>query len=164
MKKKTKKGGKEPEILVIHGPNLNLLGRREPGVYGADTLADVNAAMRGFAAANGLDIEIAQSNSEEKIVGLVQGASRKGFKGIVINPAAFTHYSIAVRDALAATDLPVVEVHLSNIHAREEFRRHSVVAPVAAGQISGFGGFSYILGLMALKDILERTEKKGTKA
>jgi 3-dehydroquinate dehydratase-2 len=136
--------------LVLHGPNLNLLGTREPSVYGRATLADVNALIRDHARAIGIRVECRQSNVEGQLVDWVQGAAREGFGGIVFNPGAFTHYSIALRDAVAAVAVPTIEVHLSNIHGREEFRRHSVIAPVARGQVAGFGPLSYLLGLDAL--------------
>lgn len=137
------------KILVIHGPNLNLLGVREPEVYGKMTLSDINAALGRLAKQLGCTLEFFQSNSEGAIVDAIQ-SSMNSFHGILINPAAYTHTSVAIRDALAAVALPVVEVHLSNIHKREEFRAKSHVAPVALGQISGFGPESYLLGLRAL--------------
>jgi 3-dehydroquinate dehydratase-2 len=137
------------KILVIHGPNLNLLGTREPDVYGSLTIADINSALESLASELGIELSIMQSNHEGAIVDAIQGA--KGVcKGIIINPAAYTHTSIAIRDAIAAVSLPAVEVHLSNVHAREEFRGKSYVAPVAVGQISGFGVDSYLLGLRAI--------------
>lgn len=137
------------KILVIHGPNLNLLGCREPEVYGKQTLADINTALDGLAEQLGCTLTYFQSNSEGALVDAIQ-SSLNSFQGILINPAAYTHTSIAIRDALAAVGLPVVEVHLSNIHKREDFRAQSYVAPVAVGQISGFGPESYLLGLRAL--------------
>ena len=136
--------------LVLHGPNLNLLGTREPSVYGRATLTDVNALIRDHARAIGIKVECRQSNTEGQLVDWIQGAAGEGFGGIVFNPGAFTHYSIALRDAVAAVAVPTIEVHLSNIHGREEFRRHSVIAPVARGQVAGFGPLSYLLGLDAL--------------
>jgi 3-dehydroquinate dehydratase II len=136
--------------LVLHGPNLNLLGTREPAVYGRVTLAEVDRLVREHGRKLGLRVDSRQSNHEGQLVDWLQGARKEGFFGIVFNPGAFTHYSIALRDAVAAIDLPVIEVHLSNIHAREEFRRHSVIAAAARGQISGFGPQSYLLGLDAL--------------
>jgi 3-dehydroquinate dehydratase-2 len=137
-------------ILVLHGPNLNLLGTREPTVYGRVSLAEVDDAIERHGASRGVRVTCRQSNHEGELVEWIQSAGREGFGGIVINPGALTHYSIALRDAIASVTVPVVEVHLSNIYGREEFRRHSVIAPVAAGQIAGFGPASYLLGLDAL--------------
>lgn len=136
--------------LVLHGPNLNLLGVREPAVYGSLTLAGLDRMIRDHARRRGLRVECRQSNLEGELVTWLQRAEGEGFRGVVFNPGAFTHYSIALRDAVAAVRIPVVEVHLSNVHGREEFRRHSVIAPVARGQIAGFGPASYLLGLDAL--------------
>jgi len=136
-------------ILVLHGPNLNLLGTREPGIYGRVSLAEVDRAIDRHATSRGTRVVCRQSNHEGELVDWIQSAKKEGFAAIVINPGALSHYSIALRDAVASAPLPVVEVHLSNIHAREEFRRHSVVAPAAAGQISGFGPTSYLLGVDA---------------
>jgi len=136
--------------LVLHGPNLNLLGTREPGVYGRLTLPEVDRLIREHGRRRGVRVECRQSNVEGELIGWLQGAEREGFAGVILNPGAFTHYSIALRDAVSAIRVPVVEVHLSNIHAREEFRRHSVIAAVARGQIAGFGPQSYLLGLDAL--------------
>ena len=140
-------------ILVIHGPNLNLLGVREPGVYGQGTLAEIDAQLQGLAKELGLELRSVQSNVEGEIVNAVQAAAGKA-QGILINPGAYTHTSVAIRDAIAAVGLPTVEVHLSNIYAREEFRHHSFIAPVAKGQIAGFGPQSYLLGLRALSSFL----------
>lgn len=137
-------------VLVLHGPNLNLLGTREPGVYGRSTLAEVDRMIREHARRRGVRVDCRQSNLEGELIGWLQRAAREGFQGVVFNPGAFTHYSIALRDAVAAITVPVVEVHLSNIHGREEFRRHSVIAAAARGQIAGFGPRSYLLGLDAL--------------
>ena len=136
--------------LVLHGPNLNLLGRREPGVYGRLTLAELDRLIRQHARDRHIGVECRQSNVEGQLIDWLQAAAGEGFLGIVFNPGAFTHYSIALRDAVAAIDVPVVEVHLSNIHGREEFRRHSVIAAVARGEIAGFGPQSYLLGVDAL--------------
>jgi len=135
-------------ILVIHGPNLQLLGEREPEVYGKATLQSINREMKKLAARCGATLSILQSNSEGEIVEAIADA-RKSAAAVVINPAAYTHTSVAIRDALSAVGLPAVEVHLSNIHAREEFRRTSLIAPVVRGQVSGFGPLSYLLGLEA---------------
>jgi 3-dehydroquinate dehydratase-2 len=142
------------KILVIHGPNLNLLGTREPGVYGKATLAQINKNLKALAARLKLKLSVKQSNLEGEIVNFIQGARDK-FDGVLINPAAYTHTSVAIRDAIAASNVPVVEVHLSNIHSREEFRHKSLVSPVAKGTIMGFGPKSYELGLFAILDLIE---------
>jgi len=142
-------------ILVLHGPNLNLLGTREPEIYGTLTLEGINAALGSLAEELRCAISFFQSNHEGELVDAIQGAIGS-CDGILINPAAYTHTSVALRDALSATALPVVEVHLSNIHAREEFRKHSYIAPVAVGQICGFGVDSYLLGLRALFTHIEK--------
>jgi len=147
--------GARAKILVLHGPNLNLLGTREPGVYGHTTLAGINQALTELAGELSVELRTLQSNSEGALVDAIQGAL-KDCQGILINPAAYTHTSVAIRDAIAATALPAVEVHLSNVHAREPFRSHSYIAPVAVGQISGFGPDSYLLGLRALVKRLEK--------
>ena len=136
-------------VLVLHGPNLNLLGTREPAVYGRTTLAQIDGAVQRHAAGRGAEAVCRQSNHEGQLIDWIQGAAKEGFRAIVINPGALTHYSIALRDAVSAVSVPVVEVHLSNIHAREEFRRHSVIAAAARGQIAGFGPASYLLGVDA---------------
>jgi 3-dehydroquinate dehydratase-2 len=136
-------------ILVLHGPNLNLLGQREPGVYGRLSLAEVDAALAERAGRLGVRVECRQSNHEGVLVDAVQGAAAQGFQAIVLNPGALTHYSYALRDAIAAVPLPVVEVHLSNVHAREPFRQRSVTAAACRGQVAGFGLHSYLLGLEA---------------
>ena len=137
------------KLLLIHGPNLNLLGEREPEVYGKTTLAEIDRRMTKFAGENGAELRILQSNSEGAIVDAVQEA-RNWAAGILINPGAYTHYSYAIRDAIAAVRLPAVEIHISNVSAREEFRRHSVIAPACVGSVSGFGWCSYKLGLIGL--------------
>lgn len=142
-------------VLVIHGPNLNLLGRREPGIYGALTLAQINAELERLARELGVEIEFFQSNHEGSLVEAIQGALGR-IDAIVINPAAYTHTSVAIRDALLAVSLPTVEVHLSNVHKREEFRHRSLVADVAAGQVMGFGLHSYLLGLRAALALIPR--------
>ena len=136
--------------LVLHGPNLNLLGTREPAVYGRVSLAEVDRLVRDHGRRRGVRVVCRQSNLEGQLIDWLQSAAGEGFGGVVFNPGAFTHYSLALRDAVAAITVPVVEVHLSNVHGREEFRRHSVIAAVARGQIAGFGPQSYVLGLDAL--------------
>lgn len=136
-------------ILVIHGPNLNLLGTREPEIYGADTLADINQGLEQAAATAGVDLETFQSNNEGDIVSRIQQSGSNNVDMIIINPAAFTHTSIAIRDAFLATQIPFIEVHLSNVYAREAFRKQSHLSDVAIGVISGFGSDSYRLALDA---------------
>jgi 3-dehydroquinate dehydratase-2 len=143
-----------PHVLVLHGPNLNLLGAREPGIYGRATLAEIDRSLDEQARARGATVECRQSNSEGELIGFIHDAGARA-QAIVINPAAYTHTSIAIADALRAVALPAVEVHLSNVHAREPFRRRSYVAPVCVGTISGFGPRSYTLALAAVLDILE---------
>ncbi len=140
------------KILVIHGPNLNLLGSRETGIYGRQTLGEINKSLEDLAKGLGFELTIHQSNHEGEIVDLIQNSA--DYHAILINPAAYTHTSIAIRDAIAAIKIPVIEVHLSNIHGREEFRQKSLIAPEAYGQISGFGSQSYLLGLRAAAYII----------
>lgn len=148
-------------ILVIHGPNLNLLGTREPGVYGTTTLADINAALERLADELGVAVEFLQSNHEGVLIDAIHGA-RGRCQAVVLNAGAFTHYSYAIRDAIAAVGVPTVEVHLSNVHKREEFRHHSVLSPVASGIIVGFGRQSYELGLRAAAQLASgHHESKG---
>ncbi|MDO8682159.1 MAG: type II 3-dehydroquinate dehydratase [Armatimonadota bacterium] len=147
------------KILVVHGPNLNLLGQREPGVYGVESIDQINNRIHARAQELEMEVRVVQSNSEGEIVDIIQQAASWA-EGIIINPAAYTHYSIAIRDALAAVHLPAVEVHLSNVHAREEFRHRSVTAPVVSGQIVGFGGDGYVLALDALKRIIASGAKR----
>ncbi len=141
--------------MVVHGPNLNLLGIREPDVYGSVTLAEINSEISNLGNELGLDVHIIQSNSEGDLVDIIQSAAGV-YNGILINPAAYTHTSVAIRDALSAVALPTVEVHLSNIHSREEFRTKSFIAPVVLGQICGFGTHSYLLGLRALSQHIKK--------
>ena len=139
-------------VLFLNGPNLNLLGHREPSVYGKMTLPDIEARVRGRANALGASVDFRQSNSEGELVNWIQEAKGQ-FDVIVINAAAYTHTSVALRDAISAVGVPTIEIHLSNIHAREEFRHRSLIAPVCRGQIAGFGAFSYVLALEAAVNI-----------
>ncbi len=145
------------KILVIHGPNLALLGEREVAVYGRFTLEEINQALNDLAKKEKAELEIVQLDGEGEIVEKI-GRAKKNFQAIIINPGAYTHYSVAIRDAISAIGIPTVEVHLSNIYAREEFRHKSVIAPVAVGQISGFGINSYLLGLKAAIDLLKKSK------
>ncbi|HUF43570.1 MAG TPA: type II 3-dehydroquinate dehydratase [Verrucomicrobiae bacterium] len=142
------------KILVLNGPNLNLLGTRQPEIYGKLTLAEINQKVRALAKDLGVEVEIRQSNHEGELVTWIQEAPKK-FGAIVINPAAYTHSSIAMRDAITAVGIPTVEIHLSNIHKRETFRRHSYIAEAAVGQIAGFGVESYLLGIRAAAQLIQ---------
>ena len=141
------------KILVLNGPNLNLLGTRQPDIYGKLTLAQIEKKVRALAKELGVDMEFRQSNSEGEIVTWIHQAAGK-FGAIVINPAAYTHTSLAIRDAISAVGIPTIEIHISNIHKREQFRHHSFIAEVAVGQIAGFGLDSYLLGLRAAAERL----------
>jgi 3-dehydroquinate dehydratase-2 len=143
------------KIAVIHGPNLNLLGLREPDIYGSDTFDDTNRKIVEHAKRIGVEVRISQSNHEGEIIDVIHDAVNWA-DAIVINPGGYTHYSYAIADAIRGVRLPTVEVHISNIHAREEFRRHSVVAPAAVGQIAGFGTASYLLGLDAARAVVQQ--------
>lgn len=153
MKQKTKL----KKILIIHGPNLNLLGKREPHIYGRTTLEQINKALKKLAKEKGFKLKIVQSNHEGKIVDIIGKAKENKFCALLINPAAYTHTSIAIRDAISASGIPTVEVHLSNIYTREDFRQRSLISPVAKGQICGFGLKSYLLGLEAIEYILSKS-------
>ena len=141
------------KVLVIHGPNLNLLGKRETGVYGTKSLDDINKDILTLASELGINVKTVQLNSEGDIIDAIQ---KGNYDTLIINPAAYTHTSVAIRDAIAGADKPAIEVHLSNIHKREEFRKKSFIAEVAVGQISGFGPDSYLLALRAAKSILSK--------
>ncbi|MBI4358045.1 MAG: type II 3-dehydroquinate dehydratase [Candidatus Omnitrophica bacterium] len=153
-RKKTRKR-KRLSILVVHGPNLNLLGKREPQIYGKVSLDRINKLIRDESEKKNIRVTIKQSNHEGELVDLV-GNARNQYDGILINPAAFTHTSVALRDALSACGIPAVEVHLSNIYGREEFRRQSLTAAVCVGQVSGFGEQSYLLGLNGLANAIQK--------
>jgi 3-dehydroquinate dehydratase-2 len=142
-------------VLVIHGPNLDLLGEREPGVYGSQTLADIDKAIVALARELSIDVQSEQHNSEGAIIDALH-ASRKNYDAVVLNPGAYTHYSYAIADAIAAISIPVIEVHISNVHARESWRRTSVLAPLCAGSIGGFGKNSYLLALRAAAEFARK--------
>ena len=142
------------KVLILHGPNLNLLGTREPNVYGAVTLDEIDRWLSDAASERGVELRFSQSNSEGALIDAIHEA-REWADGIVFNPGAYTHTSYALRDAVTAAALPVVEVHISNVDAREEFRRRSIIAPSCVGKITGFGWYSYLLGLDALLHVLK---------
>lgn len=146
------------EICLIHGPNINLLGLREPDVYGSMSFDELNSRLEELAGQHGLGLRIVQSNHEGAIIDAIQDAI-KWADGIIINPGAYTHYSYAIRDALTATRLPAIEVHISNVHTREEWRHRSVISPVTVGQIVGFGPNSYFLALQAMRTLLEDSHR-----
>ena len=146
------------KVLLIHGPNLQLLGKRQPEIYGSQTLEDINSHLREIASQQGVELKTFQSNHEGAIVSEI-GENVDWADGILINPAAYTHTSVAIQDALSAVNIPAIEIHLSNIYAREAFRRHSYVSPAAIGVISGFGAYSYDLALEAIIQMLQQTDK-----
>ncbi|MFQ5787977.1 MAG: type II 3-dehydroquinate dehydratase [Thermodesulfobacteriota bacterium] len=143
------------KILVIHGPNLNLLGKREPEIYGSTTIDEINALLKKEAKTLGTEVEFSQSNSEGEIVDIIQEAM-ESFDGIVINPAAYTHTSVAIRDAIASTSIPTIEVHISNIYKREDFRKKSFISGVSIGVVSGLSIDSYLLGLRGIVNYLKK--------
>ena len=145
-------------IAMIHGPNLNMLGVRDPEIYGKEDFASLNRRIESHAKQLGIEVTIQQSNSEGAIIDFVQD-SRAWADAIIINPGAYTHYSYAIRDALADSRIPIIEVHISNVHAREEFRRHSVISPITTGQIVGFGPQGYLLALDAAKRLIEEMHR-----
>jgi len=142
------------KVLILHGPNMNLLGSREPDVYGRTTLEEINQRLNQIGRELSFEVRAEQSNHEGELIEHLHSA-RIWAKGVIFNPAGYTHSSVALRDAIVGIKLPVIEVHLSNIYAREDFRQRSLIAPVSAGSISGFGWYSYVLGLYALKNILQ---------
>lgn len=154
--KKSRKGAAQRQILVLHGPNLNLLGTREPHIYGSETLEDINKSLKRSGADCGVQVDTLQSNAEYVLVDRIQAARLDGTGYIVINPAAFTHTSVAIRDALAAVAIPFIEVHLSNIHKREAFRHHSYFSDLAVGTIVGLGSRGYMLALAHAIDALTK--------
>ncbi|MCK4833717.1 MAG: type II 3-dehydroquinate dehydratase [Gammaproteobacteria bacterium] len=145
-----------PDLLVINGPNLNLLGTREPEHYGSDTLDSINSTLSKIAAENNLSLESVQSNAEVELIEHIHNAAKNDVRFIIINPAAFTHTSVALRDALSGVDIPFIEIHLSNVHAREAFREHSYFSDIAVGVISGLGAQGYELALQAAINQLQQ--------
>lgn len=145
------------KVLLIHGPNLHLLGRRQPEVYGTQTLTDINTHLLEIASQRNVELKIFQSNQEGDIVSVI-GDNIDWADGVLINPASYTHTSVAIRDALSAVNLPVIEIHLSNIYAREPFRHRSYINPVAVGVIGGFGAYSYVLALDAIIHVLQESQ------
>ena len=143
------------KILIINGPNLNLLGKREVEIYGKSSLKDIETETNKFAKINKIEVDFKQSNEESEIINLIQGCMKNNYDGLLINAGAYTHTSIAIFDALKAIKIPIVEIHLSNIHKREEFRKKSFISEVADGVIFGFGSYSYILAVMAIKNLLK---------
>ena len=143
------------KISIINGPNLNLLGKRETEIYGKTSLNDIESETKKFAKSNKIDVEFKQSNEESEIIDWIQSCMKNNYKGLLINAGAYTHTSIAIFDALKAIKIPIVEIHLSNIHKREEFRKKSFISEVADGVIFGFGSYSYILAIMAMNNLLK---------
>ena len=146
------------KILVIIGPNLNLLGKREVEIYGKSSLKDIESKTNEFAKNNNLELEFKQSNEESEMINWIQSCMKNNYSGLLINAGAYTHTSIAIFDALKAIKIPIVEIHLSNIHKREEFRKKSYISEVADGVIFGFGSYSYILAVMAIKNLLKKND------
>ena len=142
------------KILVMHGPNLNMLGTREPEIYGHETLDDINRMLKAQAAEKGVETGFLQSNHEGVLIDAIQSAAKDGYDFIIFNAGAFTHYSIAIRDALASVEVPKIEVHMSNVYKREEFRHTSVIAPVCTGEIVGLGSMGYFLAMDAMKEYI----------
>jgi 3-dehydroquinate dehydratase II len=149
MRKKMERNGSSVKLLVLNGPNLNRIGKREPEIYGHETLDDVEGKLRTIASENKVELTFFQSNTEGSLIDRIHEAADDNMDGIIFNPGAFTHYSIALRDAVASVDIPVIEVHISNIHNRESFRQTSVIAPVCMGQLTGFGTNGYTLAMHA---------------
>ncbi len=146
------------KILVINGPNLNLLGKREVEIYGKTSLKDIESETKEYAKNNDLEVEFKQSNEESEMINWIQSCMKNNYNGLLINAGAYTHTSIAIFDALKAIKIPIVEIHLSNIHKREEFRKKSYISEVADGVIFGFGSYSYILAVIAIKNLLKKND------